>query len=150
MPVDHLPPCIRPFAERIRAFALTDGALLLILAMECFVRGVAYLQDTPPGHPAERFFPLTVWAVIWVVVGVLCLATARWHDTAPAAFATALAVGLNLVWAASLLTANLTNHGPSNAWGGGAAYLAVALGTLWTVWRSNRAEVKLREVMVDD
>lgn len=150
MPVDHLPSWARPTAMRIRGFLLTDGALLVMLAVEALIRGVSYLIWTPPGHPVERFFPLTVWAVIWIVIGVLCLATARWHDGPAAATAVGLAVGINLLWALSLFTESTTSHGGlGNTWGGGAAYLLVALGTLWTVWRTSRANLIVKEAASD-
>lgn len=150
MPVDHLPARIRPAAVRLRRFLLTDGALLVLLAGECLVRGVSYLTRTPPGHPVERFLPLTAWAVVWVVVGVLCLVTARRHDSPSAATAVALAVGLNLLWALSLFTASTTDHGgPGTNWGGGGIYLIVAGVTLWTVWRTSYTNRMMKEAASD-
>lgn len=54
MPIDHLPPQLRTRAERLRAFLITDVALLIILGGECIVRGASYLSLPPPGHPSER------------------------------------------------------------------------------------------------
>ena len=135
MPVDHLPPCIRHPAERARDFLLTDGAVLLIVGIAFVIRGAAYLALDPPSHPAERFLPITAWAIVWMVIGAANLACARWHESTAAAGAISVAVGLMALWAASMAVAG--------APGSAAIYGALTLGTVWSIWRGNRTTVRV-------
>ena len=81
MPIVHLPPSWRPPLERLRAFLLTDATAMLILGVSIILRGVSYMPVTGVGvssHPAEGALPISVWAVVWIGVGVLCLVAAPW------------------------------------------------------------------------
>lgn len=135
MPIDHLPPCIRHPAVRLRDFLLTDGAVLLIVGVAFVIRGAAYLGQNPPSHPAERFLPLEAWAIVWMVVGVANLASARWHESTAAAGAISVAVGLMALWAASMAVAG--------APGSASIYGALTLGTVWSIWRGSRTTVRV-------
>ena len=146
MPIDHLPRRLQPAADRIRGFLLTDATVLLILGAECVIRGVAFLENPPPGHPSERWFNMSIWAVIWVSSGVACGVAATRPRSTIAAVCLSAAVALNALWCCSLATAALTSHGPDKGWGGAGVYGAVALLALWAVWRGQRTEVRVREV----
>lgn len=119
---------------------MSNALVLTILGVEACWRGVSYLESPPPTHPSERWFPISVWAVIWVAVGVANLATAVFFESAPAAVAVALAVGLNAVWAGSLITAQWAAHGVGVSWGAAGPYAAVSLLVPWAIWRGNRTE----------
>lgn len=146
MPIDRLPPRLQPVATRLRVWVMSNTTVLVILGIEALWRGVSYLGNPPVTHPSERWFEISTWAVIWVAVGVACLATASFPGSIPAAAAVSLAVGLNALWAGSLITAQWTSHGSSTSWGAGAPYAATTLLVPWAIWRGNRTEFTPREV----
>jgi hypothetical protein len=137
VPIDHLPPRIRHPAKQARDFLLTDGAVLLLVGTCLLIRGAAYLLNQPPAHPAERFLPMPAWAAVWMVVGVANLACARWHESVAGAGAISVAVGLMALWAASMAVAG--------AVGSAAVYAAIALGTVWSIWRGSRTTIRVEE-----
>ncbi len=140
MPIEHLPPRIRRPAERLRGFLLTDATALLILGVSIILRGVSYMPALGGGvssHPAEGALPISVWAVVWIGVGVLCLVAAPWHKGPVAAVALGLGLGLHALWAASFFTASITGDMP-RGWVTGTGYATVALAVLWGVWRHKR------------
>ena len=104
MPIELLPQPLRWWARRVRTFCLSDGVALLVLGLGIIARGVSYVpaaQGRSVSHPAEGALPMSVWAIIWIGVGVVCLVAAVWHDSAVAAVALGLGVGRNLLWAGS-------------------------------------------------
>jgi len=75
-------------------------------------RGVAYLPSTGPERLASALeamsdvIPITVWALVWIVAGLVCLASAVWRQhqaaaTPIAALATAWAVAYTAAWIGS-------------------------------------------------
>ena len=140
MPIEHLPPRLRSPAERLRGFLLTDATVMLILGVSIILRGVSYMPVLGVGvssHPAEGALPISVWAIVWTGVGLLCLASSPWHEGPVAAVALGLGIGLNALWAASFFTASITGD-MSRGWVTGTGYGTVAVVVLWSVWRHKR------------
>jgi hypothetical protein len=147
VPIDHLPVRLRPAAERVKSFLMTDAAVLLVLGAECAARGASYLQHPPSSHPIEKSFDIGVWAVIWTAIGVACLAAASRHHSMAANAAFSAAVGLNAMWAGSILIGSIQADQPdAPGWGGAGVYAGVATLALWSVWRGSRTEIRVREV----
>lgn len=144
MPIDHLPPRLRAPAERMRAWALTDAVLLVLLGVGCGVRGLSYLQYDPLSgrdHPAEAWMPLETWGWVWLVVGIVCVAISLRHDCRLADMALYGDLGLHMLWGLSLMKAGI--------WLSGSWYLLFAGVIAYTVWRGSRAELRIREVRRD-
>lgn len=143
MPIEHLPPRLRSIAERVRAWALTDAALMVIVGVSCIVRGAAYFVgtvtiSTGSPHPSEVWMSLRGWAVVWATVGVVCVVASVRCRSRPAAIALAAAVGLHMLWGLSLLVAGV--------WLYGAGYFTISILAAYTVWRGSRMELRIREV----
>lgn len=140
MPIVHLPQRWQSPLMRLRGFLLTDATALLILGVSIILRGVSYLPLTGGGmssHPAEGALPIEVWAVVWIVVGVLCLVAVPWHKGMVAAAALGLGIGLNALWAVSFFAATITGE-MARGWVTGTGYATVVLLVLWSVWRDKR------------
>lgn len=139
MPIQFLPASVQPTARRIREWALTDAPALVILGVGLILRGVSYLPtvvgDSPSSHPAEEFFHIQVWGVIWIAVGIACLAATAWHRAAPAAIGAG--VGLHAIWAMSFIADSIADHSP-RGWLPAVGYASVALLVIWAVWRGSR------------
>lgn len=137
MPIELLPQPLRWWARWVRTFCLSDGVALLVLGLGIIARGVSYVpaaQGRSVSHPAEGALPMSVWASIWIGVGVVCLVAAVWHDSVVAAVALGLGVGLNLLWAGSFLAATINGSMP-RGWVSAVGYMSIAALVLWSTWR---------------
>lgn len=142
MPIDHAPRAWRPWLYRVRRWALTDAPALVILGVGLILRGVSYIPslvgESPSSHPAEEFFPIQVWGVIWIAAGLACLAATVWERAAPAAIGAG--VGLHAIWAMSFVADAIAEHSP-RGWLPAVSYASVALLVIWAVWRGSREEI---------
>lgn len=74
------------------------GAVLLYLALVDALYALSLWRPAPAAQrtPATRFLaevaPLTGWAALWLVVGVLCFTGALRHRARPVAYAAAVAI----------------------------------------------------------
>lgn len=146
MPIDHLPRRLRAPAERIRDGLLTDATVLVILGAGMIARGISYSDVAgpgPSGHPAESWMTMGSWSMVWVAVGVLCLAIAPWHRTVTAALAVGAGVGLHLLWGLSFLYESW--HDGGRGWVSSIGYFMVVALVSWSVWRGSRIEIRVRE-----
>ncbi|OJH93713.1 hypothetical protein BKD74_08625 [Corynebacterium diphtheriae] len=145
MPIEHLPPRVQPTARRVRAFLMTDSTALLLLAVVQAAMGLYYLPGVLGDplrwqRPVESIMPIIAWAWVHLAVGVLCAVAAvtdRWHVDI---VALALATGLNLSWAFSLLAASV-EHNQSVLWLVGVLILAMTVSLMWAVWRGKRGDI---------
>ncbi|CAB0627913.1 hypothetical protein BKD86_0210920 [Corynebacterium diphtheriae] len=145
MPIEHLPPRVQPTARRVRAFLMTDSTALLLLAVVQAAMGLYYLPGVLGDplrwqRPVESIMPIIAWAWAHLVVGGLCAVAAvtdRWHVDI---VALALATGLNLSWAFSLLAASV-EHNQSVLWLVGVLILAMTVSLMWAVWRGKRGDI---------
>ena len=109
-------------------------------------RGISYSDVAgpgPSGHPAESWMTMGTWSLIWVAVGVLCLAIAPWHRTVTAALAVGAGVGLHLLWALSFLYESW--HDGGRGWVSSISYFMIVALVSWSVWRGSRIEIRVRE-----
>lgn len=146
MPIEHLPPRIRRPVERLRDGLMTDGTALVILGAGLVARGISYSPIAgpgPSGHPAESWVPMDTWSIVWVAVGVLCLASAARPRSISAALALGAGVALHLLWGTSFAWQSLEDH--SRAWVSSIGYFMIAALVLWSVWRGSRTDIRLRE-----
>ena len=132
------------WARTLRRFSTTDGMGLLIVGIVSLARGVSYAPGVMPdysrgSHVAETWLPMDAWALVWALVGVLCLVGAfRWR-TRLAAMAVGLAVALHFLFASSFLWGSL--HGDmSRGWVSALSYFAVSFLVLWAVGRGRRED----------
>lgn len=145
MPIERLPTSVRPAAYRVRAFLMTDSTALLILAGVQIAVGVYYVPDVLGDplqwqRPSELALPLTAWAWVHIivgVVGVVAAITRKFHlDTVMLAVSTAL----NLSWASSLMVASV-EHGEAVLWLVAVLIFALTVSLMWAVWRGKRGDI---------
>lgn len=136
MPIDHLPPRMRPGARRVRDWARTVGPALLVLGVGALARGISYTpllmsETAQRAHPVEGTLPMPVWAWVWIIAGVAAVVAAWWPRAAPVAVGAC--VGLNLLWGASFI-ADAIAEGSVRGWLPAVGYLSIAALVLWGVW----------------
>ena len=131
---------MRGIVARLKLFCLSDGVALLVLGLGILARGVSYTPHspkTPAGHPAEDALPMSVWAGIWIGVGLACIVAAWWAESLAAAVALGVGVGLNLLWAGSFIAATVSGDMP-RGWVTAVGYISVSLLVMWSTWRSGK------------
>lgn len=147
MPIEHLPPRVKPGARRVRDWALGIGPALIVLGVGAIARGVSYTpllmsEHARQAHPVEGTLTMDTWAWIWVVAGVAAVVSAGWSRAAPVAVGAG--VGLNLLWGASFITDALIK-GSVRGWLPAVGYVSVAVLVWWAVWRGSREPTVSRE-----
>ncbi|APT92877.1 hypothetical protein CPHO_08250 [Corynebacterium phocae] len=154
MPIDHLPTRWQPRAYRLRRFLLSDSTALIILGTGIILKGLSYTPwglGEPPAagvHPAEHILPLDVWAIVWLMAGLFCLAAAFIPNALVDAIAVGLGIGLHCTWGLSFVAATLWADNP-RGWVTGVSYITVVALAVWAIWRGKRGDVELREGMYD-
>lgn len=141
MPIDKLPLRCRPAAYKLRAFLMTDATALLILGLCFLARGAGWLiRHGPAGpHPLTLIgLPVAAWVAVAVVLGVACLVVAVWHQSTAGVITLALSVALISLWGMAFLPDSLATFLER-----GSVYLALAVMTMWAVWRGKRGEITL-------
>ncbi|CAB0673521.1 hypothetical protein FRC0268_00276 [Corynebacterium diphtheriae] len=149
MPIEHLPKKMQPVALRARAFLMTDSTALLLLAVVQVAVGVYYLPDVLGDplqwqRPAEMIMPITAWAWVHIVVGIICGAAAFTDRCHADIIALAIATALNLSWASSLLAASV-EHDKSVLWLVASLIFCMTASVMWAVWRGKRGDIPLVE-----
>ncbi|AEG83869.1 hypothetical protein [Corynebacterium ulcerans] len=149
MPIEHLPPRARPAALRLRRFLMTDSTALLLLAVVQAAVGLYYLPGVLGDslqwqRPVESIMPIIVWAWGHIAVSLVCGVAAftdRWRVDV---IALAVATGLNISWAFSLLAASI-EHDQAVLWLVGVLILAMTVSLMWAVWRGKRGDIPIGE-----
>lgn len=141
MPVDKLPARFAPAGYRARAFLMTDATLLIVLGLYLVMRGIGMLPP-PLGdlHPWESLVPATMWAGVWIGLGVASLLVAPWHSRRVASLVLAADVMLTMLWGMTFVLADFDQFVAR-----GSVYLALGTLVVWAVWRGKRSEVKVGE-----
>ena len=132
----HLPRWLRTFRD--------DGTGLAILGALSVLRGVSYFgvnPDRSPAHSLEALLPVTAWAWVWIVVGLVCLAAVA--DNRLRSLAVGSAVGIHAAWAFSFIGATLFGVS-ARGWVSALNYIGISLIFLWAVSRGQRTEVNLK------
>lgn len=139
MPIEHLPERARPPARKFRDWFATDSGLVSILAVMFVSRSFSYGIDPPSllQHVFE-FFPYWVAPSLWASGGaVLALSLhprlVRWQS-----YALSYAVALLTLWGVLYLWSS-----PPAFLSRGAIYIALALMSVYTVWRGQSKTMRL-------
>lgn len=137
MPDTGTPRWLRLFRDDRTGIAFLGGLSIL--------RGVSYLPthvDTSraPAHFFEELAGPPVWAVVWITLGVLCLAATAVGRLVPAAVGGT--VGIHAAWALSFLGVWVTGES-ARGWVSALGYAGVAFLFLWAFARGKRSEVTL-------
>lgn len=147
MPIEHLPSRVQPTARLVRAFLMTDSTALLLLAVVQIAVGVYYFPHVLGDplqwqRPAEMIMPITAWAWVHIGIGALCGAAAFTDRGHIDVVALAVATGLNVSWAFSLLAAAV-KYQQTVLWLVGVLILSLTGSIMWAVWRGKRGDIPI-------
>lgn len=132
-----MPKRIRGKSER--AF-LSDTAGLLALTLIALTRGFSYLPmninvDRAPAHALEGLLPPPAWAAVWLIIGLVCIASIACRRLMP--IAVAACVLLNVVWLLSFLGIQITGEN-YRAYATSINYFAAAFFIAWGFGRGKK------------
>jgi len=96
--------------------------------------------ERKPTHFMESVLDPPSWAVVWLLMGALCLCAVKWHRFVPAAVGAV--VGLHSMWALSFIFATIFGDLP-RAWVSSLGYIGIAAMTLYAYSRGQSNEMKL-------
>ena len=135
------------FKRRAARWLVSDAAGLLILGSISIARGMSYTPvlvdpDRRPTHFMESVLNPPAWAVVWILMGALCLCAAKWHRLVPAAVGAV--VGLHSMWALSFIFATLFDD-LSRAWVSSLGYVGIAAMTLYAYGRGQASQVEITD-----
>ena len=99
--------------EKSEQTFLSDTSGLLALTLIALTRGFSYLPmnikvDRAPAHALEGLLPPPAWAVVWLIIGLACIASIACRRLMP--IAVAACVLLNVVWLLSFFGIQLTGE----------------------------------------
>lgn len=131
--------------RRIARWLVSDAAGLMILGSISIARGMSYTPllvnpERRPTHFMESILNPPSWAVVWLLMGMLCICGARWHKLVPAAVGAV--VGLHSMWALSFIFATVLDD-LSRAWVSSLGYIGIAAMTLYAYGRGQASELKI-------
>jgi hypothetical protein len=123
------------------------GIVLILGGVFALTRGIPYLPPVIPNPdyvPAAlnlitEVIPLTIWAIIWILVGLTCIFYG-FHKKDNGAW-TALVV-MSAVWGASLIISSIFYADASRQWIGGLSYWWIAV---LGIYASSRIPVSVRK-----
>lgn len=133
------------FKLRAARWLVSDAAGLLILGSISIARGVSYTPllvdpERKPTHFMESVLNPPSWAVVWLIMGALCLFAVKWPRLVPAAVGAV--VGLHSMWALSFIFATILGDLP-RAWVSSLGYIGIAAMTLYAYGRGQTSELKI-------
>lgn len=133
------------FKLRAARWLVSDAAGLLILGSISIARGMSYTPllvnpERKPTHFMESVLNPPSWAVVWLLMGALCLCGVKWPRLVPAAVGAV--VGLHSMWALSFIFATLLGDLP-RAWVSSLGYIGIAAMTLYAYGRGQTGELKI-------
>ncbi|MHB2253379.1 hypothetical protein [Corynebacterium aurimucosum] len=131
--------------RRTARWLVSDAAGLLVLGSISIARGISYTPllvnpERSPTHFMESILNPPSWAVVWLLMGLLCVCAARWHKLVPAAVGAV--VGLHSMWALSFIFATVLDD-LSRAWVSSLGYIGIAAMTLYAYGRGQTSELKI-------
>lgn len=132
------------YKRRLSRWLVSDAAGLLILGSISIARGMSYTPllvnpERKPTHFMESVLNPPSWAVVWILMGALCLCAVKWHRLVPAAVGAV--VGLHSMWALSFIFATLFDD-LGRAWVSSLGYIGIAAMTLYAYGRGQTSELK--------
>lgn len=135
----------RRFKRRASRWLVSDAAGLFILGSISIARGLSYTPllvnpERKPTHFMESVLTPPSWAVVWLLMGVLCLCAVKWPKLVPAAVGAV--VGLHSMWALSFIFATIFGD-LTRAWVSSLGYIGIAAMTLYAYGRGQTSELKI-------
>lgn len=133
------------FKRRASHWLVSDAAGLFILGSISIARGMSYTPllvnpERKPTHFMESVLNPPSWAVVWLLMGALCLCAVKWPRLVPAAVGAV--VGLHSMWALSFIFATIFGD-LTRAWVSSLGYIGIAAMTLYAYGRGQSNEMKL-------
>ena len=131
--------------RRLARWLVSDAAGLLIIGSISIARGMSYTPllvnpERKPTHFMESVLNPPSWAVVWLLMGALCLCAVKWHVLVPAAVGAV--VGLHSMWALSFIFATIFGD-LGRAWVSSLGYIGIAAMTLYADARGQTSELKI-------
>lgn len=131
--------------RRLARWLVSDAAGLLIIGSISIARGMSYTPllvnpERKPTHFMESVLNPPSWAVVWLLMGALCLCAVKWHVLVPAAVGAV--VGLHSMWALSFIFATIFGD-LGRAWVSSLGYIGIAAMTLYAYARGQTSELKI-------
>jgi len=126
---------------------VSDAAGLLALGSISIARGMSYTPllvnpERKPTHFMESVLNPPSWAVVWLLMGALCLCAVKWPRLVPAAVGAV--VGLHSMWALSFIFATIFGDLP-RAWVSSLGYIGIAAMTLYAYGRGQTSQVTITD-----
>ena len=133
--------------RRVARWLVSDAAGLMILGSISIARGMSYTPllvnpERRPTHFMESILNPPAWAVVWLIMGALCLCAVKWHRLVHAAVGAV--VGLHSMWALSFIFATLFDD-LSRAWVSSLGYVGIAAMTLYAYGRGQTRELRITD-----
>lgn len=144
MPIDKIPPRVRPFAYKVRDWLKTDSPPMMLLGVSALFTGIAYVVNPPdpPLHPIEHVTFVGFFGVLWIIVGVMLLATSGFSRTKMAALSLSVGVILCFTWSGSLFTKFLLEHTLSS-FARALQYATLGFLVMYIVWFKSTVEERM-------
>lgn len=141
MPIDRLPTRAKPLAYKLRDWLKTDSPPMIVLGVVSLVTGIAYVVNppNPPIHPIEHMTFVGCIGVLWVIAGIMLLATCVFSRTKLAALSLSAGVILCFMWSGSLFTKFLSDH-TLTPLARALQYAALGFLVMYIVWFKSTAE----------
>lgn len=135
------------FKRRAARWLVSDAAGLLVLGSISIARGMSYTPllvnpERKPTHFMESVLNPPSWAVVWLLMGALCLCAVKWPRLVPAAVGAV--VGLHSMWALSFIFATIFGDLP-RAWVSSLGYIGIAAMTLYAYGRGQTSQVTITD-----
>lgn len=131
-----------------RTWWATDAAGLLICGVATIARGVSYMsgvvdQDRRAAHYLEGVFQPSVWSVVWIGIGLICLIATLSPKLTPTCVG--LVVGIHAAWGTSFMAGQFFDDHLPRAWVSALSYYLICALILWAFGRGRATEVRITE-----
>lgn len=135
MPIDRLPPKVKPYAERLRSLAITDVPVMLLMGAISMITGIAYVINPPdqPFHPLENLTYTGFFGILWIVSASFIFVSCLFPRTFFASASLGVGILMYFVWSGSLVT-EFFNDFRFSLLARGLQYAGIALLALYSVW----------------
>lgn len=133
--------------HRTARWLVSDAAGLLALGSISIARGISYtpiLVDPTrkPTHFMESVLNPPAWAVVWILMGLLCLCATWVPKLVPPAVGAV--VGLHSMWALSFIFVTILDDSP-RGWVSSLGYIGISVMTLYAYGRGQASQVTITD-----
>lgn len=131
-----------------RTWWATDAAGLLICSAATIARGISYMpgfvdQNRRAAHYLESVFQPSVWSVVWISIGLICLIATLSPKLMPTCVG--LVVGIHAAWGTSFMAGQFFDERLPRAWVSALSYYLICALILWAFGRGRATEVRIDE-----